>query len=127
MRRLVFPILFLVLGTSTTGVAIAQSPAAPAEISADLGPCSAVLTVTDADSKPVYAAKVTARVQYGVMGVKKLDLEAFTGPDGKVKLARLPESLKKPMIIHIGKDEKGDQVEFNPSLNCHASFDVQLR
>jgi len=61
------------------------------------------------------------------MGIKKLDLEAYTGTDGKLKITRLPESLKKPMIIHIGKDEKQDQVEFKPTLNCHATFDVQLR
>jgi hypothetical protein len=110
-----------------THTATAQSPAASAEISADLGPCSAVITVTGADSKPIYGARITARVQYGVMGVKKLDLEAFTGPDGKVKIKRLPESLKKPMVIHVDKDDKGDQVEFKPAQSCHPTFDVQLR
>jgi hypothetical protein len=100
---------------------------APAEISADLGPCSALITVTDADSKPIYGAKMTARVQYGFAGVKKLDLEAFTGTDGKVKITRLPESLKKPMIIHVGKGDKADQVEFKPSVQCHPTFDVQLK
>lgn len=123
------------------GAAIAQ--AGPAEISADLGPCSALVTVTDADAKPVYGAKITARVQYGFMSVKKLDLEAFTGTDGKVKITHLPETLKKPMVIHVSKDDKADQVEFNPSATgakgkaaggaetasdrCHATFDVQLK
>jgi hypothetical protein len=61
------------------------------------------------------------------MGVKKLDLEAFTGADGKVKITKLPESLKKPMVIHIDKGDKGDQVEFKPEIRCHATFDVQLK
>ena len=97
-----------------------------AEISADLGSCSAVITVTGSDFKPVYAAKVATRVHYGMMGVKKLDLEAFTGPDGKVTIAKLPPELKRPMYIHISKDNKEEMVEFKPSLRCYAVFDVQL-
>ena len=127
MRSLIVPVLLFMLCIVATLTATAQSQGASAEISADRGPCSAVITVTGADSKPIYGARITARVQYGVMGVKKLDLEAFTGPDGKVKITRLPESLKKPMVIHIDKDNKGDQVEFKPALSCHATFDVQLR
>jgi hypothetical protein len=127
MRGPVVPVLLFILSIAATGKAISQSQAVPGEISADLGPCSAAITVTGADSKPVYAAKITARLQYGVMGIQKLDLEAYTGPDGKLKITRLPESLKKPMVIHVTKDDKGDQVEFKPAQNCHATFDIQLR
>ena len=127
MRRLVVPFLMLSVCMAAPRTAAAQDQAASAEISADLGPCSALLTVTGADSKPVYGAKMTARVKYGAMGVKKLDLEAFTGTDGKVKITRLPDALKKPMVIHVDKDGKGDQVEFKPAQQCHATFDVQLR
>lgn len=105
---------------------LSQAAAAPAQISADLGPCSALLTVTGTDGKPVYGAKVTTRVHYGLMGVKKLDLEAFTGPDGKLKIAKLPNSLKKPMFILVTKDDKSDQVEFKPTEHCNATFDVHL-
>jgi hypothetical protein len=127
MRSLIVPVLLFMLCIVATHAATAQSQAASAEISADLGRCSAIISVTDADSKPIYGARITARVQHGAMGVKKLDLEAFTGPDGKVKITRLPESLKKPMVIHVDKDNKGDLVEFKPALSCHATFDVQLR
>ena len=116
-----------ILSIVATDAATAQSQAAPGEISADLGPCSAVITVTGADSKPIYAARITARVQYGVMSIKKLDLEAYTGPEGKLKITRLPESLKNPMVIHVSKDDKRDQVEFMPAQSCHATFDIQLR
>lgn len=127
MRSLVVPVLVVSLFTVASHIAASQSQAISAEISADLGPCSALITVTGADSRPIYGAKITARVRYGAMGVKKLDLEAFTGSDGKVKITRLPESLKKPMIIRVEKDDKGDQVEFKPAERCHATFDVQLR
>ena len=99
----------------------------PAEISADLGSCSALIIVTGADSKPVYAAKINTRIQYGMLGVKKLDLEAFTGSDGQVRITKLPEALKKPMFIHISKGDKEEMVEFKPSVRCHATFNVQLQ
>jgi hypothetical protein len=127
MRRLVVAVLLFSISVAAPHIAATQSAAEPSEISADLGPCSALITVTDADAKPIYGAKVTARVQYGFMGVKKLDLEAFTGQDGTVKITRLPETLKKPMVIHVDKGDKGDQVEFKPALRCKATFDVQLR
>ncbi len=97
------------------------------EISADLGPCSALITVTGADSKPVFAAKIATRIQYGPLSLKKLDLEAYTGSDGQLRITNLPESLKKPMYIHITKNELGEMIEFNPKLNCHATLSVQLR
>jgi hypothetical protein len=104
----------------------AQSAAPQAEISADLGTCSALITVTEAAAKPVYGAKITTRVKYGLFAVKKLDLEAFTGADGQVKITHLPETLKKPMTIHIVKDDKEESVDFDPATRCHATFTVQL-
>jgi len=111
----------------------AQTPAAqggtpqPGEISAELGSCSAVITVVGPDAKPIYAAKITARIQYGPLGIKKLDLEAYTGSDGQVKLNSLPNTLKKPVFIHIDKDGKADVEEFKPSENCHATYNVKLQ
>jgi hypothetical protein len=62
-----------------------------------------------------------------MMGVKRLDLEAATSPNGQVKITNLPEELKKPMFITISKDDREKVVEFKPELRCHATFDVQLR
>jgi hypothetical protein len=106
---------------STAGVV------APSEISADLGTCSALITVTGIDSKPIYGAKMNTRIQYGLLGVKRLDLEAFTDADGQVKITNLPEALKKPMYIHITKGEKEEIVQFKPNVRCRATFNVQLR
>jgi hypothetical protein len=104
-----------------------QSAVPPAEISADLGPCSALITVTRTNSKPVYAAKITARVLYGPFAVKKLDLEAFTGVDGQVKITHLPEIRKKTIRIYIRNDDDEQSVDLTPSSSCHSSFDVQLQ
>jgi hypothetical protein len=108
----------------------AQSAAvalSPAEISADLGTCSALIIVTGIDMTPIYGAKITTRVRYGLLGVKRLDIEAFTGANGQVKITNLPEVLKKPMYIYINKDGKQEIVEFKPGVHCRATFNVQLR
>lgn len=106
------------------GAAVAVTPT---EISADLGTCSALITVTGIDLKPIYGAKITTRVRYGLLGVKKLDLEAYTGVDGQLKITNLPEALKKPMYIYINKEDRQEIVEFKPDVHCHATFNVQLR
>jgi hypothetical protein len=100
---------------------------APTEISAELGTCSALITVTGADSKPVYNAKITTRIHYGMMGVKKLDLETYTSANGQAKIAKLPEVPKKPVFIYVSKDDKLEIVEFKPDVRCRATFDVQLK
>jgi len=105
----------------------ADETASFTEISADLGACSALLIVTGADSKPVYGAKISTRIHYGLMGAKRLDLEAITGFQGRVKMTHLPETLKKPVYIHISKGDLGETVEFKPDQRCHAVFNVQLR
>ena len=99
----------------------------PTEISADLGTCSALVTVTGADSKPIYNAKVSTRIRYGALGVKKLDLETFTSAAGQVKIVKLPEVPKKPIYIYVSKDDKLEMVEFTPDVHCRATFDVVLK
>jgi hypothetical protein len=100
---------------------------APTEISADLGPCSALITVTGADTKPVYNAKVSARIRYGFLGAKKLDMETYTSAAGQVNFTKLPMDPKKPVYFSISKDDKLEFVEFKPDVHCRATFDVQLK
>jgi hypothetical protein len=109
-----------------TASAQAQNAQLPNEISADLGSCSAELFVTGPDTKPVYGAKVTTHIQYGMMGIKKLDLSAYTDAQGHLKLTHLPLTLKKPLYIHVAKDDKEQIVSFKPESECEAKFKVVL-
>ena len=123
---------FIVASFAVVGSLSGSTPSAPgavstAEISADLGTCSALIIVTGTDSKPIHSAKVNTRIRYGLLGVKRLDLEAFTGVDGQLKITNLPEALKKPMYINIQKDNKQETVEFRPDIHCRATFNVQLK
>lgn len=117
------------LGVGAMAVGVAQEapqPAPPYEISADQGSCSVQLRVTGRDGRPLYGARVTTRVSYGLFGVKHVDLEALTDQKGEIRITRLPSLMKKPMLIHIAKGEMDRVIEYNPEQNCQARFDVQL-
>jgi hypothetical protein len=105
----------------------APAPPPPTQISADMGSCSVLVTVTGADFKPVFYAKVSTRVRSGLFGVKKLDLSAYTSAAGQVKFVGMPETTKHPFVLYISKDGKETSVDFDPELRCQATFDVELK
>jgi len=91
------------------------------------GPCSLELTVTGADGKPVYAATVKVHIAYGFGGMRRLDLEAGTNSDGKVKFAGLPARVHRPPIeFHASKDEFDGVAAYDPSTECQAKHDITL-
>ena len=105
----------------------AAAAVAPTEISAELGTCSALINVTGADSKPIFNAKIATRIRYGLMGVKKLDLETYTNAMDKPRSSSCRKFPKKAVFINISKDDKLETVEFEPDVHCTATFDVQLK
>ena len=131
MRNLFLPALllfgFIALHPQQASAQSGAAAVPPTEISADLGTCSALITVTGMDSKPVYNAKITTRIRYGVMGSKKLDLETYTSANGQVNIVRLPELPKKPVYFYVSKGDKLEIVEFKPDVHCRATFDVRLK
>jgi hypothetical protein len=106
----------------------AQSPAPPETvpvIQGGAGPCSLELTVRGADGKPVYAATVKVHVKYGFGGMRRLDLEAGTNSDGKVKFAGLPARVQRPPLeFHASKDEFTGIGAFDPSTECEAKREI---
>ena len=91
------------------------------------GPCSLELTVIGADGKPVYAATVKVHIAYGFGGMRRLDLEAGTNSDGKVKFAGLPARVRRPPLeFHGSKDEFMGVAAFDPSTECQGKHDITL-
>jgi hypothetical protein len=91
------------------------------------GPCSLELTVIGADGKPVYAATVKVHIAYGFGGMRRLDLEAGTNSDGKVKFSGLPARVQRPPLeFHASKDEFMGVAAFDPSKECQAKHDIML-
>ena len=91
------------------------------------GPCSLELTVRGADRKPIYAATVKVHIKYGFGGMRRLDLEAGTNSDGKVKFAGLPDRVQRPPLeFHASKDEFTGIATFDPATECEAKREIAL-
>ena len=91
------------------------------------GPCSVELTITTADGKPVYGAIVRVHISYGFMGIKRMDLEAGTNSDGKVKFTGLPSKVHDPpLVFRATKDDLTGVANDDPQQECQAKHDLFL-
>ena len=91
------------------------------------GPCSLELTVNGPDGKPVYAARVKVHINYGFGGFHKLDLEAGTNVDGKLKFTGLPDRVRRPPLeFHAQKDDMQGMATYDPLNECQAKHDISL-
>lgn len=91
------------------------------------GPCSLELTVMGADGKPVYAATVKVHMAYGFAGAHRLDLQAGTNSDGKVKFTGLPSRVHRPPLeFDATKDDLSGSATYDPSAECQAKHDITL-
>ena len=104
--------MFRVLCSIVVAVPLLSEAQAPAPnenvpfIQGGAGSCSLELTVIGADGKPAYAATVKVHIAYGFGGMRRLDLEARTNSNGKVKFAGLPARVQRPPLeFHASKDE----------------------
>jgi hypothetical protein len=80
-----------------------------------------------ANGKPVYAATVKVHIAYGFGGMRRLDLEAGTNSDGKVKFTDLPRRVARPPLeFHALKDEFEGVAAYDPSTECQAKHDITL-
>lgn len=100
-------------------------------IDGGLGRCSLELTVTTADGKPASSASVKVHIAYGFGGFHKLDLEAGTNVEGKVKFTGLPSSVRRPPLEFYAsssnsKDQMEGTAEYDPATECHAHRDITL-
>ncbi len=118
--------MFVAVPLLSRGQAPASGEKVPV-INGGAGSCSVELTVRDADGKAVYAATVKVHIKYGFGGIRRLDLEAGTNPDGKVKFAGLPVRVQRPPLeFHASKDELEGLASFDPSTECQAKREIAL-
>jgi hypothetical protein len=130
----------IVLAAAFTGVHSASgqaptqqgraAPAAPSQtvpvMDGGAGPCSLDLSVTN-DGKPVTAADVKVHISYGFAGVRRLDLEAYTNHEGKVKFAGLPARVRQPPLeFRASKDRLVGIAVYDPQTECHARHEITL-
>ena len=83
--------------------------------------------MADAQAKPQYAATVKVHITYGFAGIKKLDLEAGTNVNGKVRFKGLPVKVHKPPLeFNASKDQLTGVATYNPAAECQATHDIML-
>ena len=91
------------------------------------GPCSVELTVTTEGAKPVEGADVKVHIAYGFAGIRRLDLEAYTGTQGKVKFTGLPGRVHQPPLeFHAVKGPATGMATYDPQIECQAKHDITL-
>jgi hypothetical protein len=108
-------------------LAHAQAPQQIPSIDGGAGRCSVLLTVI-ADGKPVFTADVKVHIEYGFMGVRRLDLEAYTNQAGQVRFTGLPIKVHRPPLEFRGsKDQLSGVATYDPANECDAKHDVPLQ
>ena len=109
--------------------ALAQTPDPKSipVIDGGLGPCTAEFTITDADNKPVYLAKIKVHIAYGFLSARKLDLEVSTNVDGKARFTGLPDRTKRGLFFDADEGERTGTAFDDPSKTCQAQFPITLR
>jgi len=119
-------LLLIVAATSTAQDQAAEAKKIPV-IDAGLGNCSVEFTVRDSAQKPVYAAKIHVRVLYGFMGLHKLDLEAATNVDGKLRFTGLSAKARQPLEFHASKDDLQGMGVVDLSKECNSEHTIVLQ
>jgi hypothetical protein len=85
----------------------------------EAGPCSISLSVTDIKGAPVYDARIRVHIAYGLMGVRRLDLEAATNVDGKTQFKGLPEKVKGgTLMFRAARGKLEGSAIYDPAKNC---------
>jgi hypothetical protein len=122
--------LFSEARVSQAQVSEAQAPATNEKvptIQGNAGPCALELSVVGTDRKAVYAASVKVHIKYGFGGMRRLDLEAGTNSEGKVKFAGLPVRVQRPPLeFQASKDELTGVAAFDPATECQAKREIAL-
>ena len=118
------PILLLLV---TAVLAQTPDPKSIPVIDGALGPCTADFTITDANNKPVYLAKIKVHIAHGFMSAHKLDLEISTNVDGKARFTGLPDRVKRGLFFEASEGDRTGNAFDDPSKTCQAQFTVTLR
>jgi hypothetical protein len=116
----------LVLGLCLGGWAFARPKevAVPA-VNASLGPCSADFTVSQSTHQPLYNAQISVSIAYGLLGMKKMDLQIGTNSQGKARFEGLPPKVHNPPLTFVVKHKgRTKNVDYWPQVRCHAQYSV---
>ena len=95
-------------------------------LKAGLGTCAADFVVSDDNGKPVYLATIHARIRYGALSVKRMDVEVSTNDEGQARIEGLPAKAR-PIVYDIEKNGTKATAQQDVSSGCLASLQVTLK
>ena len=123
-----FAVVLDVSAQSSPSAAPTADAALPqAVVDGGVGPCAVEFTVETANGKPVAAANVKVHIAYGFGGFHKLDLEAGTNSEGKVRFTGLPARVRRPPLeFEASKDQLAGTATLDPATECQARRDIRL-
>jgi len=128
MRNATLAVVSLVLLTIPALAQTSQpDPHSVPSVDGGIGPCTADFTITDANGKPVYAAKVSVRIAYGFASIRKLDLEVGTNVDGKARFTGIPNRVKHGLYFEATESDRFGNAFDDPSATCNAQFAITIR
>jgi hypothetical protein len=104
--------------------AIAERPVP--KISADLGECTALFTVTNTKLKPIYNAKIEVEVRYGFGGFRRTSLEIYTNTDGLARVEGLPGQSKRPLAFTVTYEGRKTVVVVDVEEKCNGTYKAIL-
>lgn len=119
--------ILLALILSTPVLAQKPDPKSIPVIDGGIGPCTADFTITDADNKPVYLAKIKVHIAYGFMSAHKLDLEVSTNVDGKARFTGLPDRVKRGLFFEASEGDRNGNAFDDPTKTCQFQLTITLR
>ena len=116
-------LLFLLIGVS--GFLHASDVPVPF-VDAGLGPCTVDFVVEGRKYQPLYNAQIQVQFEYGLWGLKRMNLQVGTNGDGKGRFTGLPAKLRKPPLDFVIRYGKAEQHWYWTGLDCHQRFVVVL-
>ena len=111
----------------TAAVLSAQAKPKEPSVNAGAGSCSASFLVQGHHKKPIYAATIKLRFHYGLFGLHKASLEAFTDVNGRVRFEGLPRQPKSgAYVFQISHGNYQKSITDDPMETCQAKYTVAL-
>jgi len=118
-RHLSVVALLTVVASISSHAQQAPDPHQVPVMDGEAGPCAISFTVTDIKGAPVYDARIRVHIAYGLMGVRRLDLEAATNVDGKTQFKGLPEKVKGgTLMFRAVRGKLEGSATYDPAKNC---------
>ncbi len=93
-------------------------------VDGEAGPCSVEFTVTNGAGRRIYGAQITVHIEYGFLGLQRLDLEVGTNVAGLARFEGLPESTDGVLFFRAKKGSLRGYAFYYPNHQCQAKHAI---